>query len=107
MAFIAASPIPWRRRAWALVWGLIVVDSFIVFSVWVYIWNESTNVSLVTLSPFWKQIADGLQYTLVTQMGISFSVPVLIWLFVTFRSTEIFNPRSDPGFATHRGRNKL
>jgi hypothetical protein len=30
-------------------------------------------------------MADDLEYTLITQMGVSFSMPVLIWIFVTFR----------------------
>jgi hypothetical protein len=85
ITLIVATPIPWQRRLWALVLGFILIQGFIAFSIWVYIWNESTNVSLVTLSPFWKQIADGLQYTLVTQMGISFTVPVLVWISVTFQ----------------------
>ena len=54
-----------------------------------YIWNESTTVSLVTLSPFWKEIADALEYTLVTQMGISFSIPVLVWIAVLFRRQDV------------------
>ncbi len=88
IAFIAATPIPWRRKTGALIWGLIWIHAFILFSVWVYIWNNSTEVSLVTLSPFWKEIADDLQYTLVTQMGVSFSVPVLIWILVCFRRED-------------------
>jgi len=89
IALIMATPIPWRRRIWALLWGLILINGFILFSVAIYIWNESTTVSLVTLSPFWKQVADGLEYTLVAQMGISFSVPVLIWIAVLFRSEDV------------------
>ena len=89
VALIAATPIPWRRRIWALFWGLILINLFILFSIWVYIWNSSTEVSLITLSPIWKQIADALQYTLITQMGISFTVPVLIWILVTFQQQGV------------------
>ncbi len=88
IAFIAATPIPSRRKVGALIWGLLWIHAFILFSVWVYIWNSSTEVSLVTLSPFWKEFADNLQYTLITQMGVSFSVPVLIWILVCFRRED-------------------
>ena len=88
-ALIVATPVPWRRRCWALLWGVLLIHAFLLFSVAVYIWNESTTVSLVTLLPFWKEIADGLEYTLVTQMGISFSIPVLIWITVLFRRQDV------------------
>jgi hypothetical protein len=86
VALIVATPVPWRRRCWALLWGMLLIHSFVLFSVAVYIWNESTTVSLVTLSPFWKEITE---YTLVTQMGISFSIPVLIWIAVLFRRQDV------------------
>ena len=89
VALIVATPVPRRRRCWALLWGMLLIHSFVLFSVAVYIWNESTTVSLVTLSPFWKEIADALEYTLVTQMGVSFSIPVLIWIAVLFRRQDV------------------
>jgi hypothetical protein len=88
IALIVATPVPWRRRWWALFWGVLLIHAFILFSVAVYIWNESTTVSLVTLSPLWKEIADALEYTLVVQMGASFSIPVLIWIAVLFRRQD-------------------
>jgi len=94
IALILASPVQWRRRIWALLWGLLLIHAFILLSVAIYIWNESTNVSLLTLSPFWKQIADGLQYTLVTQMGVSFSMPILIWILATFRKEDLVFSRT-------------
>jgi len=89
IALIMSTPIPLQRRAWSLLWGLLLVHAFILFSVAVYIWDKSTTVSLDTLSPFYKPIADGLEYTLVTQMGISFSIPVLIWIAVMFRREDV------------------
>jgi len=85
IALILATPVPWRRRGWALLWGLLLIHGFILFTLQSWIWNASPGISLSTLSPFWKEVADNLQYTLITQMGVSFSVPVLIWILVTFR----------------------
>ena len=84
-----ASPVGWRRRAWALVWGLLLVHAFIVASVGCYIWNQSAEIGLATLTPFWKSVADGLEETLVTQLGVSFVAPALIWLVVTFRISDL------------------
>ncbi|HTQ31261.1 MAG TPA: hypothetical protein VMI53_08625 [Opitutaceae bacterium] len=89
LALILATPVSWRRRGRALIWGLICLYVFILFSVGIYIWNESAQLSLVGFSPFWKAIADGLEETLITQMGASFVAPVLIWILVTFRREDI------------------
>jgi hypothetical protein len=88
IALIVSTPLPWSRRLWGLLWGLAIINLFVVVSVWVYIWNESTEVSLVALSPFEKEIADALQYTLVTQLGISFTFPILVWALVLFRRED-------------------
>lgn len=85
IALILATPVPWHRRGWALLWGLLLVHGFILFSLQTWIWDASPGISLSTLSPFWQGIADDLEYTFVTQLGASFSVPVLIWILVTFR----------------------
>ena len=85
LALILATPVPWRRRGWALVWGLLLIHGFILFSLQTWIWDASPGISLSTLSLFWQGIADDLEYTFITQLGASFSVPVLIWILVTFR----------------------
>lgn len=95
LALVLATPVGWRPRGWALLWGLIAVHLFILFSVAVYIWNSSTELSLLTLTPFWKQVAGGLEETLVTQMGASFVVPVLIWILVTIRWQDAVAWQSD------------
>jgi hypothetical protein len=89
IALIAATPIPWRRRFWALPGGLVLVHCFILFSLQSWIWDESAKLSLMTLSPFWQEVADDLEYTLLVQLGASFSVPVLIWILVTFRRQDL------------------
>ena len=91
MALILATPVPWRQRAWALLWGLLLVHAFILFSLQVWIWNQSPALSLIDLSPFSKTIVDDLQYTLITQMGASFSVPIVIWILVAIRRENLFN----------------
>ena len=90
MALILATPVPWRQRGWALLWGLLLIHAFILFSLQVWIWDESPALSLIDLSPFWQTIMDDLQYTLLIQMGASFSVPILIWILVTIRRENLF-----------------
>ena len=87
-SLILATAVPWRRRLWALFWGLFWVHLFILVSVGVHLWRNSDRVGLVTFSEWGLYIADGFDYTLVTQLGTSFSVPVLIWILVTFRRRD-------------------
>lgn len=89
LALTLATPIPGRQRVRALCWGLLLVHAFIVFSVGCYIWNQSTEIGLITLPPFWKTVAGGLEGTFVTQLGASFVVPALIWLAVAFRFQDL------------------
>ena len=91
LALILASPVSWRRRAVATLWGLIGVHGYILFSVACDIWNNSVDLSLLTFTPFWKSVVEGLDETLVNQMGMSFVVPVFIWILVTLRRQDIID----------------
>ncbi len=89
VALIVATPLSWRRRGGALVLGLLAIHAFILFSVAVYLWNSSAELALITLGPLLKRIAGGLEETLITQMGASFVIPVLIWIVVTLRRQDV------------------
>jgi hypothetical protein len=102
VALILCTPIPWRRRVWTLAGGLVLIHGFILFSLQAWIWNNSPELSLLTLSTFWKGVADDLDYTLITQLGASFAVPVLIWIVVTFNSHDFLTWRSDSSSLTRR-----
>ena len=93
LSLVISTPIPWRRRAWAVFWGLLAIHAFVLFSLEAYIWNESdtsSGLDLVTFSPFWKTVGNGLEETLITQLGASFVVPMLVWILVTFRADDIW-----------------
>jgi hypothetical protein len=85
ISLISATPIPWRRKIWALLAGLVLVHLLIIFTLETWIWSESSSLSLLDLTPFWQRVVDDLRYTFLTQLGVSFSAPVLIWLLVCFR----------------------
>jgi hypothetical protein len=88
MALVLATPIPWPRRLAALAGGLVLIHLFIFFTLQSWIWNNSADLSLMTLSAFWKNVVDQLNYALMNQIGASFSIPVVIWIFVTFRRQD-------------------
>jgi hypothetical protein len=89
LALTMATPIPWPRRGLSVLLGLLLINFYVGISVGSYLWNESTDLGLLTLTPFWKAVADGSEETMITQLGPSFVVPVVIWIFVTFRPREI------------------
>jgi hypothetical protein len=88
LALVAATPIPWRRRLAALAGGMVLIHLFIFFSLQSWIWNNSVQLSLLTLSAFWQRAVDELDYLLMNQLGASFTVPVVIWILVTFRRQD-------------------
>lgn len=90
VALIVATPVPWRRRAWALAGGLIAIHGFLVAVIGVYVLNnaDAAGTPSTTTAPFWKAILDGLEETFVTQMGPGFAVAVVIWVLVTFRRED-------------------
>ncbi len=94
LALILATPVPWRRRGVAMMLGIISVHGFILFSMASTIWNNSTDLGLLTLAPFWKSVVAGLDESLITQMGASFVVPVMIWIVVTFRRQDVVGWRA-------------
>jgi len=99
LALILASPVSWPRRVWALVVGGVCLQLFLLFVLGFAIWEESTDVALVSLSPFWKQAAGNMTHVLVGQLNIA--APFFIWLVVTFRREDFGNverrtPKSEP-----------
>ena len=103
IALIGASPVPWRRKVGALIAGVVLVHLLILFTLESWIWSQSSGLGLAHLSPFAQSVADGLSYTFVNQMGVSFSAPVVIWLLTTFRREDAARLFGRPGRPSRRG----
>jgi len=84
MALILATPLTWPRRIRAVLLGLLLVQTYILGVLAIYIINQSTIVGLLELPAWAGAITNGLEYTFVTQMGPGFAIPILIWLLVWF-----------------------
>jgi len=96
-ALTLATPLPWRRRLGALFRGSWLIHGFILLTLGIFLWNESTRLGLVMLSPFWKGVANQLEQLALNPVGPSFFVATLIWVLVTFRRRDL-RPREDPDF---------
>ena len=95
LALTLATPVSWRRRLWTLFWGGLCIHGFVLLTVGILIWNESTRLDLVTLTPFWKAITDRLEEQAVNPVGPSFFAGALIWIVVTFRRQDFCNRYND------------
>jgi len=91
IALALATPGSGRRRLGIFAACLLCIHCYILFSVAVYIWNNTdaaSGLDLVTLNPFWKQVMNGLEETLITQMGPAFVLPVVLWALIAFRRQD-------------------
>ena len=89
-ALTLATPIPWRRKGWALFWGMILIHSFIVckLAIWILYGFNKEPLSLVLLSPFWKQVLLLTIDVFVRNLTFGFIVCVFIWILVSFRRED-------------------
>ena len=93
LALILATRLPWRRRAWALGWGLVLVHIYIAFLltlVLFYMQCENPWLGLGTPTPLWRQVISGLNdLFLTTFQGRRYAVALLIWMLVCFRREDL------------------
>jgi hypothetical protein len=90
-ALILATPVPWRRRAWALVWGMLLINVYVGFKVLISILvNISANqwLDLFVLASFYDKAIRALHDIFVVYIGPSLTVAVCIWILVTFRRED-------------------
>lgn len=88
IALALATPIPWSRRWKALAVGLLVVQTFIAFRVWLFLVDQLSNENLIAVYslPAWvKSILRGVSLVLFRSPAMHYIGPLFIWLAVTFR----------------------
>jgi hypothetical protein len=86
VALILATPVSWRRRRRALLWGLLWEQLSIILFLGLQIWDEASYLSPKAFSPIHWVMAGGMKEGLIEQARLA--VPVLIWLIVTFRKED-------------------
>jgi hypothetical protein len=98
-ALIAATPLPWKRRTWALVWGLILMQALVALKLSIIILDLLSDkpASLLILSPFWKNFVVTANLVLVRRFTTGFIIAFFIWVLVTFRRGDWFRLPSGRG----------
>ncbi len=93
-SLVLATPISWKRRAWALLWGLLAVNVFIVIRVALAILREFAglsgqhNLALFTPGKVSGALLEFAYFVLTLSSPGHVIVPVFIWCLVTFRRKE-------------------
>lgn len=89
-ALILASLIPWKRKVWALLLGLILIHGFIALKLAIRLLHAFSikPLSLFALSPFWKRMLAIAHQQFVVNVNFGFVVSIFIWILVSFRRED-------------------
>lgn len=91
VALILATPLTWRRRLIALLWGLVLTHAWIAFSMLLLIvhgYSRGDVISIFDVSPFTRDVLAFLREALVQAPVIKYTVPAVIWMLVSFRRSD-------------------
>lgn len=90
LALIVATPLTWKRKGWALFWGLLGVHFFIGLVLLLQILYMFTGpTALFTLSPLWRRLLAGTVQIINVAPLTWLIVPTFIWIMVTFRRDDV------------------
>ncbi len=89
-ALVLATPLPWRRRAWASLWGLVLIHAFMGLRLTLLVVQllNSEQVALLALNWFWKSVLLLSVQILTVNILPSFLVAIFIWALVSFRRED-------------------
>ncbi|MBS1537079.1 MAG: hypothetical protein JST20_04960 [Bacteroidetes bacterium] len=85
LALMLATPIGWKHRLKSLGIGLLFIHVFIAAVLWLIIvgYTEANGIGIYRFGDTVKGIISWMmQITLINQIGISFIVPMVIWIFI-------------------------
>lgn len=91
VALVLATPTPWSRRGWALLWGLLGVGVFVALRIWLQIFNALSNgdaLSVYVLGPFGKGVLMAMLKVVVYTPAMSYLAPACIWILVALRRDD-------------------
>ncbi len=87
-ALILATPVPWTRRLWALLWGVLLMSGFAGLELVLRLldaFSDKNVLMIFSLGP----AAKGAVVILLKVLGMSpvtaYIAPIFVWVLVTFR----------------------
>jgi len=91
-ALVMATPLPWKRRFFALLWGLLSMHLFLGLLMLIMILNQCSQfpaMNLVHLGPFQEQVVHSTYDVFIHHLGARLAVPVLLWILICFRRDDL------------------
>jgi hypothetical protein len=90
IALIMGTPIPARRKAWALFWGIILIHGLVALKLGLRIFHTFNNkpLSLFSLNPFCSRVLSITHQVFAVNATFGFIVCVFIWILVSFRRRD-------------------
>lgn len=92
IALVIASPVTWKRRLWALVWGGLLISAFAAGRFYLfayYFFSRPSKLQVIELGNFGDTVVSFLyEHFFVSPTG-TVLVPVFVWLLVTFRRSDV------------------
>ena len=90
-ALILATPLPLKRKMWALLLGMILIHCLIALQLALRIFHAFTNeqLSVFVLSLFWRRVLSISNQAFAVNVTFGFVVCVFIWFLVCFRRKDL------------------
>ncbi len=91
-ALALAMPLPYRRRGRALLLGLVAMHAWLLVEIGVHLADHADAIpgeGPDGLSRLLKATLDGLDETLIVQLGASFVAPVVLWAMIMLNSRDL------------------
>jgi hypothetical protein len=88
LSLILASPFPWRRRGWAVLWGLVLIHAWIVFELFLMILDGYTGdhaAAMFTYNPTIMNNVKWIVHVAVETIVPRYVIPTVVWILVMFR----------------------
>ena len=92
-SLILAGSLAWKRKLTDLLLGFTVITLFVMFKQWIhilYVYSVNSYLNLYSFGPYQKKVIEFGYENLITTVGPSLFVVLLIWLILTLRGNSIF-----------------
>lgn len=103
LALVLAKPLPWKRKGWAILWGMLLVHAFILFRLSAQVvaagFAADKSYALFSLSPFWMDVVKRVEEIVAQNPTVSFAASLFILFAVAF-TREDWARISEGGFGS-------
>jgi hypothetical protein len=98
VALIVATPLSWRRRLRALGWGLLIVNLYVLFRLFVLLFSTFLLDPVLgdPAGPPYSYVLQYLHWVVVKSYYGIYGLPLIIWFLCSFRRSDFIVPLPKP-----------